>query len=539
MSLEKETPAAEPLKFRRRPQRETRNNHRGVFQWTGGVCVGDMRGSDDRISGETCSGERNSTGGTTPVKEKANRAGAGVGGLGSSDDLWEKITQGERSETTCSVAAKSGKGRGDGLQGLPTPSKVRELQITLYRKAKAEKTYRFWSLYGEVQRTDVLETAWRKVAANGGAAGVDGETIKQIRATPESERAWLERLQGELKTKTYRPQAVRRVMIPKANGGQRPLGIPTVKDRVVQMAVYLVLMPIYEADFHPRSYGFRPQRNAHQAVEAIREALRMGKVEVVDADLAQYFDTIPHRRLLRQVARRIRDGSILKLIRSWLRAPVVEESETGSRRVNRCERGTPQGGVISPLLANLYLHPLDEAVNEGCRLKPRMIRYADDLVILCRPGEGKGLHERLARWLTASGLRLNEAKTRVINSRDEGFEFLGFTFRWQRSSKGTAYVHTEASVASQQRLRDRVREITRRELTWKATEPVVEEVNEVTRGWKNYFAHGHHGKVFGHANHFIGNRLRQWLWRKHGNPCGKYQRWPDRILAQQYGLYRL
>ena len=186
------------------------------------------------------------------------------------------------------------------------------------------------------------------------------------------------------------------------------MGIPTVRDRVVQMAVYLVLMPIFEADFHPRSYGFRPGRSAHEAVEAIREALRIGKTEVVDADLAQYFDTIPHSKLMRQVARRVSDGMILKLIKAWLRAPIMEEKEGGAQRMktNRC--GTPQGGVISPLLANIYLHPLDKGVNDDCRAKPRMIRYADDLVILCRPGEGREMKGRLSRWLQGRGLALNE-----------------------------------------------------------------------------------------------------------------------------------
>jgi group II intron reverse transcriptase/maturase len=254
------------------------------WQWTGGVCVGDMLGSDVRISGETSFGGKKPTCGTSPETGKAAWAKGGVGDLGI-----------------------------------------------------------------------------------GKLAG--------------GERQWLEEIRGELQSKRYRPEPVLRVMIPKAGGGQRALGIPTLKDRVVQMAVYLVLMPIFEADFHPRSYGFRPKRSAHQAVEAVREALRIGKVEVVDADLAKYFDTIPHRKLLKQVARRVSDGMILKLIKSWLRAPVLQEDEGGGRKIVSSRQGTPQGGVISPLLANIYLHPLDEAVNEGCRQKPRMIRYADELVI--------------------------------------------------------------------------------------------------------------------------------------------------------------
>jgi RNA-directed DNA polymerase len=314
------------------------------------------------------------------------------------------------------------------------------------------------------------------------------------------------------------------------------LGIPTVKDRVVQMAVYLVLMPIFEADFHPRSFGYRPGRNAHQAVEAIREALRMGKTEVVDADLAQYFDTIPHRSLMRQVARRVSDGMILKLIKAWLRAPILEKGEGGGRRMKTNTCGTPQGGVISPLLANIYLHPLDEGVNDQCQQKPRMMRYADDLVILCRPGQGGGMKERLARWLQSRGLTLNEKKTRVIQSRKSGFEFLGFSFRWQQSKKGTPYVHTVPSPAAEQALRDRMRALTRRTTTWRATSDVVRAINQVTRGWGNYFALAHYHRSFRAMDDFIAHRLRQWLWRKHGNPLKKYQRWPSWLLHETYGL---
>jgi group II intron reverse transcriptase/maturase len=262
----------------------------------------------------------------------------------------------QRSGGVC--VGTGGEGRGDGSQGLPTPDKVRQLQVTLYRKARADEKHRFWSLYGEVMRADVLETAWKRVAANGGGVGVDGQTIESIRGEQEQ---WLESLREELKARRYRPEAVRRVMISKASGGKRPLGIPTVKDRVVQMAFYVVLMPIFEADFHPRSFGFRPGKGAHEAVGAIREAMRMGKVEIVDADLSRYFDPIPHRELLRQVARRISDGAILRLIRAWLRAAVEEEDERGCKKRSANRSGTPQGGVISPLLANVYLDRLDHA----------------------------------------------------------------------------------------------------------------------------------------------------------------------------------
>jgi group II intron reverse transcriptase/maturase len=485
-------------------------------------------------------GKQDSTDGTTSSKGKAERVMAEVGGVRSSEDtvpdLWFGQPAEERRDATCSAGKKRREGRGDGPRGLPAPEKVRQLQITLYRKAKSEPKYRFWSLYGEVQRADVLATAWRRVKANGGAAGVDGVRTEEV---AKEEAQWLSGLREELHRKTYRPAPVRRVKIPKAGGGMRSLGIPTVKDRVVQMAVYLVLMPVFEADFHPRSFGFRPGRGAHQAVEAIREALRMGKTEVVDADLAQYFDTIPHHKLMRQVARRVSDGMILRLIKAWLRAPILDEEEGGGRRLRANTCGTPQGGVISPLLANIYLHPLDEGVNNQCRKKPRMIRYADDLVILCRPGEGEEMRQRLARWLQSRGLALNERKTRVLQSCESGFEFLGFSFRWQQSRKKTPYVHTKPSPAVEGAFRQRMRELTRRCTTWRDIAEVVQDINQASRGWGNYFALAHCQRSFRRMNHFIAHRLRQWLWRKHGNPSGKYQRWPNTVLFTTYGLQPL
>src|SRR6185369_4798181 len=326
-------------------------------------------------------------------------------------------------------------------------------------KAKAEPGYRFWSLYSELTRRDLLEHAFQLVVRNGGAPGVDGQTIQHITATPQTRDTWLTQLQRELQAQEYRPSPVRRVYVPKSNGGQRPLGIPTVKDRVVQMLALLVLAPIFEADFHPHSYGFRPRRNAHQALDAIIEALRRGKLEVVDADLSRYFDTIPHDRLLKLTAKRISDGSILHLLRQWLDAPIVEEQKDGTKRILPNRQGVPQGGVISPLLANLYLNKLDWAVNGPAqRGHPVMVRYADDFVILCTPGQGPELVERLRRWLAARGLKLNEEKTQKVNSR-EGFNFLGFAVRWQRSRLSRRwYTHIEPSAKSQQRLRKQVRD---------------------------------------------------------------------------------
>jgi group II intron reverse transcriptase/maturase len=385
----------------------------------------------------------------------------------------------------------------------------------------------------------MLETAWRRVQAKAGAPGIDGVTIESLSADAQVEAAWLAALRDELHTKKYRPAPVRRVKIPKASGGLRSLGIPTVRDRVVQMAVYLVLMPIFEADFHPQSYGFRPKRDGHQAVEAIKEGLYSGRTEVVDADLAQYFDTIPHRPLMRAVARRVSDGMILKLIKAWLRAPIAEEEEGGGTTMKANPCGTPQGGVISPLLANIYLDPLDRAVNDQCGQKYRMVRYADDLVILCGPGQGAGVKERLAQWLQAKGLRLNENKTRVLQSRESGFEFVGFSFRWQKSRKGCFYVHTSPRPAAQQSLRDRIRTMTQRWTRGRNPHVLVREINQVTRGWEQYFATGHYTRTFKRMNYFIAERMRYWFWRKHDKPSDRYERWSDEVLVKYYGLHRL
>jgi group II intron reverse transcriptase/maturase len=385
-----------------------------------------------------------------------------------------------------------------------------------------------------------LEYALRLVERNGGSSGIDGQTSQSITAKPEIRQQWLEQLQGELQTKTYRPSPVRRVYIPKPNGGQRPLGIPTVKDRVVQMVALLVLAPIFEADFHPNSYGFRPHRSAHQALDAIIQGLRQGKLEVVDADLSKYFDTIPHDRLMKQVARRISDGSILNLLRQWLDAPIVEEERGGKRRVLPNKQGVPQGGVVSPLLANLYLNALDWAVNDPKeRGRPALVRYADDFVILCAPGQGTELVGRLRRWLEARGLKLNEEKTRMVHSRD-GFNFLGFSVRWQCSRRsGRWYAHIEPSVKSRQRLRDKVREHLNHWTLHRRIPEAVEDLNRLLRGWSGYFHYRQSTRVFGKTQHWVRDRLRRWLWRKHDCTKALWSDYPNELLHDRYGLWRL
>lgn len=470
-----------------------------------------------------------------------------VGAPHSSLDLWtldarlraELKEAGQRGGT---YSTRGGEAKDKGMAGnnrIITPKKVRELQIVLYRKAKAQPKYRFWSLYGELLRREVLETALEIQSRNQGEAGVDGESLESINASPEKRRQWLEGLQEELKTKRYRPSPVKRVLIPKGDGGQRPLGIPTVKDRVVQTAVYLLLMPIWEADFHPQSYGFRPKRRAHQAIDAIVHGVHQGYVEIIDADLSKYFDTIPHRQLIRMVAKRVSDGSILRLIKSWLRAPVVEEDKDGTRRVlpNRC--GTPQGGVISPLLANVYLNPLDHGVNQQCAGQARMVRYADDFIILCRPGQAGKVLGRTERWLQAKGLKLNEKKTQVVDIRQQGINFLGFNLTWRKSLQHRRYVHVEPSQKSRQALREAVGGILNHWTQWKTIRQVVKETNQVLRGWAGYFHYRNSTSVMANLKRYSRDRLRRWIWRKHACKHGLWNNYPDALLHTCYGLYAL
>ena len=331
---------------------------------------------------------------------------------------------------------------------LKTPEEVRELQRKLYRKAKQEKEYRFYLLYDKIYRLDILNHAYRLVKANKGAPGIDGETFASIEEREGGAEKYLEEIAGELKRKDYKPQAVRRVYIPKAAGGKRPLGIPVIKDRVVQMAVKIVIEPIFEADFQDNSYGFRPKRSAHQAVEDVNKQLLKGKADVIDADISKYFDTIPHDRLIQLVAKRIVDKQILKLIKMWLTAPIVEEREDGKKEYKRNDKGTPQGGVISPLLANIYLNVLDtlwavKKVQE--RLGARLVRYADDSVVLCR-GNADRILKGVKLVLEDLGLTLNEEKTRIVDARQESFNFLGFSIGMKRGKRtGRVYPHTEPS----------------------------------------------------------------------------------------------
>ncbi len=504
-----------------------------------------MLGRADGVTREACSrGAQVPTPGTTQPKGKAEAARAGVGVLRSSEEA--PVMGVEQRRGSCADACEAERERGDGPQGLPTPTVpetatgVRNLQRTLYRQAKSKPKWKAWSLYGDVCRKEVLEAAFWQVVANGGAPGVDGVRVKDLAGDAGHRERWLVKLESDLRGKTYGPSPVRRVYIPKADGKKRPLGIPTVRDRVVQTAVVLLLLPIFEADFHENSYAYRPKRRAQQAIDAIKVALLSGRREVVDADLSGYFDTIPHAALMRLVKGRVSDGSILKLIKGWLRAPIMEEDpDTGVKRTvkNRC--GTPQGGVISPLLANLYLDGLDKAVNRGSQMKAVMVRYADDFVVLCRKGQGEEMHRRLKSWLEKRGLKLNEKKTRIVDFETESFEFLGFRLAWRKGRSGRSYPHCEPSPKSCGKLREAIREETTRSTQWKEPEEVIACVNRRVRGWIGYFHYANSSHVFNKMQRQIRERVRRWLWKKHAQAKAHYGKtYCDARLHDHYGLIR-
>ena len=430
---------------------------------------------------------------------------------------------------------------------LTTPEAIRTLQRKLYTKAKQEPAYRFYALYDKAWRADTLMFAYRLVRANKGSPGVDGTNFEAIEQKIGIDK-FLSELAQDLKDKTYHPSPVRRVMIPKADGSQRPLGIPTIRDRVAQMAVKLVIEPIFEADFCPNSYGFRPKKSAHDAVDEIADALHKGYTRVIDADLSKYFDSIPHAKLLAVVAERVVDSAILHIIKLWLKAPVIGEGGDGTKKNvgggKANSRGTPQGGVISPLLSNCYLHLLDriwEKHQLRWKLKARIVRYADDFVVLCA-GKVDAPLATVRHVLDRLGLTPNETKTRTVDARQESFNFLGFAIGVSKSwQTGKSFTHIRPAPKSFAKIKDRITQLTARERTQIPLEDIVGSMNATLRGWANYFHYRNSSKVLDKVRCHAEERLRTHLMKRHkvkdrgtGISC-----FPSRQLYAKYGLYKV
>ena len=422
---------------------------------------------------------------------------------------------------------------------IPEAERVLTLQEKLYQKAKQERGYKFYVLYDKMFIPYMLREAWKTVKGNGGTSGVDGITIADVEKYGVEK--YLKELGEDLRKKTYKPQAVRRVMIPKANGGERPLGIPTVRDRVAQTVCKMILEPIFEADFEESSYGFRPGRSSKGAITAIKENLKQDKTAVYDADLSKYFDTIPHDKLQLALKERISDPRLLKLITKWLKAPVYEGGQYKSGTKNRT--GTPQGGVISPLLANVYLHLIDRIVNNARSLfrknGVRIVRYADDFVLMGKtiPEE---VIEKLKTLLNRMGLKLNESKTRQIEAKEESFNFLGFTIRYDKDirGRGTRYWNIMPSKESEQKIRDKVKGFLKTHGHSKAKE-VAEGINTIVRGWLNYYeikGVSYPAMSKRRLRFYLSNRLYRYYKRKSQRRCRLYGQRAFEVLTDKYGL---
>jgi RNA-directed DNA polymerase len=425
---------------------------------------------------------------------------------------------------------------------LATPERIRILQRKLYLKAKAEPAFRFYLLYDKIHRADILLHAYALARSNGGAPGVDGVSFAMIEA--QGLENWLAELRDDLIAKTYRPEPVRRVMIPKPGGGERPLGIPTIRDRVVQTAAKLVLEPIFEADLDPSAYGYRPGRGGVDAIQEVHRLLCRGYTDVVDADLSAYFDTIPHRDLMQSVSRRIVDRHVLRLIKLWLKAPVEEWDGTGRRRMTGGRHstcGSPQGGVISPMLANLYMNRFLKhwrATGQGEVYRAHVVAYADDFVILSRGHAAEALAWTY-KVMRRLGLVLNEAKTSIRDARRERFDFLGYSFGPHRFRKdGHWYLGASPSRKSVQRLKDRIGEILvpGHQALWPE---IRDRLNSLLRGWSGYFGYGTRLIAYRAVDHYVSARVRRFLARRHKVPSRGTRRFSDEVVFGDLGVLRL
>lgn len=426
---------------------------------------------------------------------------------------------------------------------LPTPSTtVEKLQTSLQAKAKTEPAFRFYSLWDKVCRTDVMLEAYRRCHANAGAAGVDGETFEQIEA--QGVEGWLEKLREELLSGRYAPKPLLRVWIPKSNGGQRPLGIPSICDRVVQMAVVLVVGPIFETDLLPQQYGFRPGVDAKMALRRVYwHVTEQGRREVVDADLRDYFTSIPHSPLMRCLSRRIADGRVLKTVKRWMTAPVVERVE--GRRVQTAEarktkRGTPQGGVISPLLANLYFRRFLLAWQlhgHQQQLNAHIVNYADDFVICCPPTKAEAAMMRMQALMARLGLQVNTAKTRIARLPEESFNFLGYTVGGFYGKAGRRYIGTCPSRKAVRALLKRIHERTSAQWYADAPQTTVDRISSLLRGWCGYFDQGPVIRIYQLVRRYTERRVRRWLMRRTGRAGTGFAQIPDKYLYQTLGLF--
>ena len=423
---------------------------------------------------------------------------------------------------------------------LSTPPKVRKLQRKLYIKAKEEPEFRFYALYDKIYREDILYHAWKLVRHNGGAPGVDGVSLEDVER--RGVHNWLEQLREKLKDKSYRADPVRRVTIPKPSGGERPLGIPTVEDRVVQMATKLVIEPLFEADLEDNAYGYRPERSALDAVKQVHQQLKKGRTDVVDADLSSYFDTIPHQKVMKSVSTRISDGTVLELIKMWLKAPIIDEDEDGTKRTEPAgQEGTPQGGVISPLLANLYMNRFlkywrEQSYNE--RLDAKVVNYADDFVILTR-ANAKRAHQITKSVMDRLGLTLNEEKTSLVDATENSFEFLGYELGREYFRKsGRIYWAAQPSKNSIDRMKRKVKRWLNKAggLPWGA---VTSKLNQMIEGWANYFCYDTKTMAYRAIDHYVHEVTSKFLARRHRTTTSRSRRWTAEKVFGEMGVTRL